>query len=580
MFARTLFSVIAFMAQLSSTRGHSFEISAIQIENGNEEDQIGTVLHTYENKLIIGSPSSRNMLGRVLVYERKNHDSDYFLSGEFYGRSANEHFGASVTMMGDSLIVGSPFRTCYSNNMPLRKCGGVHVFRNTQGKNISSLEWASHTIESDISNAFNLFGSSLAAGRTVIAVGSPGYNGYLGHVGIFRLNFETDSWYKIADVSPKTNVFYGKFGISIAMTGNFLAVGSSGDTSDGLSGGGSVHMYYSDDTEMSWQLQAYLVPSNPVEGGAFGGSLAMYGNRLVVGAQQSAGHTDYTGAAYLFENAGGTQNDEWTEIEILIAHDGESGDRFGCSVAMYGETIAVGACNEDGKMVQGLAWQASDGQNCGDYSSDCTQYEGKVQERGEAAGAVYLYSYEIVTNEGYEKWQEIRKVLPDKSASEWYFGSAVSVNGDTVIVSAPGAPSADETITQVGRVYELKVDWIYFKNGISNMHSVIMSIVVVALILAVPISIYIICMIRGSTDLFDCWSETVSTVSNKLTPVPQPHKDVSIRSTHGLLEEGSVRSSASHSEIELPASRTGPGEDKQIADWGISRPSRKKPLPR
>lgn len=565
------------LSSLVGAKGHTFEVEAIKIKDAGRMDQLGSVVTSAGNKLLIGAPYSNNALGRVLIYERANHDADFELHGEYYGRSANEHFGAALSMLGDMLIVGSPHRICYLNNVPLPKCGCVHVFMNTEGKNMTSIEWAKHTIQSDILNAYNLFGASVASGKTVIAVGSPGYNGYVGHVGIYRINDE--SWAKVSDLAPLNNFLYAKFGSALAMYGRFLAVSCVGDTIDGATESGSVQMFSTDETETTWVFNAVIAASDPVDSGAFGSSLAIYENVLAVGSKHAPGHSDYTGAVYLFEHS--EDNGFWVQMETLIAHDGSLGDEFGCSVGLYQDTIAVGACGENGKMVNNRAWQISDGEKCGEYSVGCVEYQGEFTERGEGAGALYIYSYDTVMNEEYSKWQEVQKVLPDKSDEQWQFGVSVSVNGDTVLVGASGATGADGVTPKVGAVYEVKVDWLYYRNALSNMGSVIKGIIVVATIIAVPLVIYIGFMIRGSDEsACDYVNNKFNDLSSKLViSHSNPSKDVTIRSTHGLLEEVSSQSTTIDNEMELPPTSPGASNDpKLISDWGISRPTRKKPI--
>lgn len=82
----------------------------------------------------------------------------------------------------------------------------------------------------------------------------------------------------------------------------------------------------------------------------FGGSVALYGTRLVVGAQSdnhglTPGTTlTYSGAAYVFDRTGVT----WTETRMLKAPNADQGDYFGSDVTVAGDLVVVGAMAEDG----------------------------------------------------------------------------------------------------------------------------------------------------------------------------------------------------------------------------------------
>lgn len=90
----------------------------------------------------------------------------------------------------------------------------------------------------------------------------------------------------------------------------------------------------------------------------FGGSIALSGDTLVVGApgdssNNSGGEPDNsapnTGAVYVFSYFNGT----WSQNAFLKASNAEGGDYFGIAVAISGETLAVGAPGEDSSATGG-----------------------------------------------------------------------------------------------------------------------------------------------------------------------------------------------------------------------------------
>jgi len=79
-----------------------------------------------------------------------------------------------------------------------------------------------------------------------------------------------------------------------------------------------------------------LTASDAASGDYFGSSVAIDGNTCLVGNFYK--NSD-TGAAYVFTCSGTT----WTQQQILTASDGAYGDRFGKSVALQGDTCIIGA---------------------------------------------------------------------------------------------------------------------------------------------------------------------------------------------------------------------------------------------
>ena len=75
----------------------------------------------------------------------------------------------------------------------------------------------------------------------------------------------------------------------------------------------------------------------------FGISVALSRDTLVVGAEGEGGAS---GAVYVFRRTGTTWAQEAYQ-SYLKASNAEGGDRFGISVALSGDTLAVGAVDED-----------------------------------------------------------------------------------------------------------------------------------------------------------------------------------------------------------------------------------------
>src|SRR4051812_17785943 len=171
-------------------------------------------------------------------------------------------------------------------------------------------------------------------------------------------------------------VVYGKasnagagdgFGVSVALSGDTLAVGAiaeaswavgvnppGGQADNSAPGAGAVYVFVRSGT--TWTQQAYLKASNTNAYDYFGYSVALSGDTLAVGAYREdsaavganppGGQADNSasdaGAVYVFVRTGTT----WTQQAYLKASNTESSDYFGVSVALSGDTLAVGAIAE------------------------------------------------------------------------------------------------------------------------------------------------------------------------------------------------------------------------------------------
>jgi len=207
----------------------------------------------------------------------------------------------------------------------------------------------------------------------------------------------------------------------------------AGCPSDGGGGGTGEGLF-------SFTLQAYVKASNTQSQDDFGQSVAIDGNTLVVGAPDEASSATgiggsqvdnsapNAGAVYVFTRSGST----WTQQAYIKASNTGSGDRFGTSVAISGDTIVVGAPAE-----------ASDG-------------TGQSNNGAASAGAVYVFTRSGTT------WTQQAYLKASTVEAGDNFGSAVAISGDTLVISATGEDSsatgiggnqADNSAADSGAVY-------------------------------------------------------------------------------------------------------------------------------
>jgi hypothetical protein len=160
--------------------------------------------------------------------------------------------------------------------------------------------------------------------------------------------------------------------------------------------------------------QAYLKASNTKADDRFGYSVAIYGDTVVVGALgegSSYNSAPESGAAYIFIRSGST----WTEQAYLKASNTGAGDCFGWSVAISGDTVVVGAPCE---------------------ASNATGVNGNQSDNSAAmSGAAYVF-----TRSGSTWTQEAYLKASNTDAND-YFGLSVALSADTAVVGALGEDS-------------------------------------------------------------------------------------------------------------------------------------------
>ena len=100
-------------------------------------------------------------------------------------------------------------------------------------------------------------------------------------------------------------------------------------------------------TTSAWALtaeqEAKLTASDATASDNFGLGVALSGDTAVVGAFLDDDNGESSGSAYVFIRIAGV----WTEQAKLLPADGASGDFFGRSVALDGNTAVIGAPHDD-----------------------------------------------------------------------------------------------------------------------------------------------------------------------------------------------------------------------------------------
>ena len=215
------------------------------------------------------------------------------------------------------------------------------------------------------------------------------------------------------------------FGKSVAISGDTMIIGAPYEDSSasGVNGnqydnsaGESGAAYVFTRSGGVWTQQAYLKASNTDSGDAFGQSVAVSGDTIVVGAPGQGRDdiipaTTREGAAYVFVRSGNT----WTQQAYLKASFPQAGVDFGNSVAVSGDTLVIGAYND---------------------RSNATGVNGNASNQSvEQAGAAYVFarSGSVWTKQAYLK--------ASNTGAGDYFGRSVAVSGDTVVVGADGEDS-------------------------------------------------------------------------------------------------------------------------------------------
>lgn len=233
------------------------------------------------------------------------------------------------------------------------------------------------------------------------------------------------------------------FGSAVSISGVRAIVGAW--RADGAaSESGSAYVFRWDDNgtpsdpvDDFWVEQAELTASNGSPGDLFGWSVAISGDRAVVGARFHP-YPPRNGVAYVFrldENSTplDPRDDLWIEETRLIASDAAPGDEFGIAVSIDGNSIIVGASEDDDA--------------CRDNPDTACD-----------SGSVYVFRRDdngTPLDTGDDRWVEEAKMTASDAAAGDNFGFAVSISGDRAVV---GAWHDDDVGNDSGSAYVFRRD--------------------------------------------------------------------------------------------------------------------------
>jgi hypothetical protein len=220
-----------------------------------------------------------------------------------------------------------------------------------------------------------------------------------------------------------------QFGKSVAISGDTIVVGAPSEASNATGVGGNqsnntalgagAAYVFRRNAQNVWSQEAYLKGATTVAGDKLGTSVAIAGNTVAVGAPHAAGDT---GLAYVYARTGTS----WSPAGTLAAPQPDPGDLFGVSVAVapLGDRVAIGAPGE---------------------ASSATDVDGdQTDDTANDAGAAYVFAKAGST------WQIEGFLKAFNGQPGFELGTSVAMNEDIVAVGAPEEDGSGTGVDDLG----------------------------------------------------------------------------------------------------------------------------------
>ena len=301
------------------------------------------------------------------------------------------------------------------------------------------------------------FGRRVSLDGDYAVVGASGVSSAKGAAYIFHRS--GDRWTQQAKLMAGDGVDYDSFGISCAISGDYVVIGNysshNGDRA-------AAYIFHRSGT--NWTEQARLTASDGAPWAHFGFSCAISGDYVVVGAYTQDGQ----GAAYIFHRSG----TNWTEQAKLTAGDGSSDDYFGYFCAISGDYAIIGALLDDHVATwagsayvfhrSGTNWteqakltadDAAEGEQfgipaiCGDYAVVTAALD---DDYGSRSGSAYVF------HRSGTAWTQQAKLYAGDPQENALFGSSVSISGDLIVIGA---------LRETNVTWEAGAGYVYRRSG-------------------------------------------------------------------------------------------------------------------
>jgi hypothetical protein len=339
--------------------------------------------------------------------------------------AGGDEFGFSVAVSGNTAIVGVP-----ADDDAGSQSGSAYLFDVANGNQLRKLTASDP-------EKWDGFGRSVAISGNRAIVGTPADDGAVSQSGSAFL-FDVANGNELFKLTASDAAWADEFGRSVAISGNRAIVGAYYDDDAGWNSG-SAYLF---DVTTGEELLKLTASDGAVED-VFGWSVAISGNRAIVGAYYDDDVPNSSGSAYLFDVTTGE------ELFKLTASDAASADFFGFSVAISGNTAIVGAFgNDDADKQSGSAYlfdvatgnelfklTASDAARVDRFGrsvaiSGNTAIVGSY--RDDDAGGEYgsAYLFDVTTGE------ELFKLTASDAGQGDLFGWSVAISGNSAIVGA------------------------------------------------------------------------------------------------------------------------------------------------
>lgn len=269
---------------------------------------------------------------------------------------------------------------------------------------------------------------------------------------VYVVEFINGEWVETGVMTHSDGGFDHRLGHSVAIWERRVIAGARYNTDFGY-GTGSAYIFEFDATgwpDNAWPESAKLLSNDIAQGDLFGQSVAIHGDRALVGAHGHDGAEFNAGAAYVFTFNG----NGWPQTQKLVASDPDKDDRYGEELAIFGDRAIVGARADDeagmntgaayvyeadanGDLIEVAKLMAPDAVEFDRFGNDVDIHGDYVIVGSALSGELFEGAAYVFQRSASGSWDFLQKLIPPVGFDGSSFGLDVSIWGDRIAVGAP-----------------------------------------------------------------------------------------------------------------------------------------------
>ncbi|EGB03847.1 hypothetical protein AURANDRAFT_11702, partial [Aureococcus anophagefferens] len=250
--------------------------------------------------------------------------------------AAQDQFGYSVAIHNEIIVVGATMEEVAANS------GSAYIFKTSDGG--ATWPQVAKLVAPD-AEASDRFGYSVAVEGNLVVVGALQDDTYAGSAYAFLTSDGGATWDQGEKFVADDRAAEDRFGTDVEISGDVVVVGAHTAHTAWRQPTGAAYVFRATDGRAGWTQEAKLVASDVAANDLFGYAVSINeaGDVIAVGSFLDNDHGSWSGSAYVFRTTDGGAT--WTQAAKLAP--GSENYRFGASLSISGNTLAVGAYGSD-----------------------------------------------------------------------------------------------------------------------------------------------------------------------------------------------------------------------------------------